>query len=49
MEMAVKAAAIEERARWRRRGRSAPARGGSRPAKEERRPLTPFLHDLLVL
>ena len=50
MEMAVKAAAIEERARWRRRGRpAAAARGGGRPAKGERRPLTPFLHDFLVL
>ena len=41
MEMAVKAAAMEERARRRLRG--------GRPAKGERRPLTPFLHDFLVL
>ena len=44
MEMAVKAAAMEERARRRRRRRMAVAgRLG------ERRPLTPFLHDFLVL
>ena len=47
MEMAVKAAAMEERARRRRHGRPAAAAG--RPAKGERRPLTPFLHDFLVL
>ena len=51
MEMAVKAAAMEKRARWRRRGRpaAAVAHGGGRPAKGERRPLTPFLHNFLVL
>ena len=49
MKMAVKAAAMEERAKRRRRGRSAAAHGGGRPAKGEHRPLTPFLHDFLVL
>ena len=51
MEVAVKAAAMEERARRRRCGRptAAAAHGGGRPAKGERRPLTPFLHDFLVL
>ena len=51
MEMAVKAAAMEERARRRLRGRppAAAAHGGGRPAKGERRPRTPFLHDFLVL
>ena len=49
MEMAVKAAAMEERARRRRRGRLVAVHGGGRPAKGERRPLTPFLHDFLVM
>ena len=38
MDMAVKVAAMEERARWRRRGLTAAACGGGRPAKGERRP-----------
>ena len=52
MEMAVKVAAMEERARRRRCGRpaaEAAAHGGGRPAKGACRPLTPFLHDFLVL
>ena len=51
MEMAVKAAAMEERARRKQRGRpaAAAARGGGRLAKGERLPLTPFLHDFLVI
>ena len=50
MEMELKAAAMEERARWRRRGRpAAAAHGGGRPTKGERRPLTPFLHDFLAV
>ena len=50
MEMAVKATAMEERARRRRRGRpAAAAHGGGRLPKGERRPLTPFLHEFLVL
>ena len=49
-ELAVKVAAMEERARRRRRGQPAAAAcGGSRPAKGARRPLNPFLHDFLVL
>ena len=48
-EMAVKAAAMEEKARRKRRGRPAAVLGDGRPAKGERRRLTPYLHDFLVL